>query len=216
MEDEIHQVCPIIWWHVWDNEPYPYFNDAFYESTDQIYCHSHHTYTQLMEHWPDRTKFIPHAVPKDLFFPISKNERQSYKEKMLGFKKRNHFTGFWMNRNARRKRPGDLLWAWKIFLDRLEKEEGHREASLILHTDPADIEGPNLYAVVEHLGITDNIIFSKERIDFQQINILHNIADFTINISYAEGFGLSTLEAMQAGTPIIAPLTGGQTRQVID
>ena len=21
MEDEVHQICPIVWWHVWDNRP---------------------------------------------------------------------------------------------------------------------------------------------------------------------------------------------------
>ena len=36
------------------------------------------------------------------------------------------------------------------------------------------------------------------------MNILHNIVDCYINISYAEGFGLGTLEAMQCGKPIIA------------
>ena len=35
-------------------------------------------------------------------------------------------------------------------------------------------------------------------------------------MSYAEGLGLSTLEAMMTGTPIIAAKTGGLTRQVID
>ena len=34
MEDEVHQVCPIAYWHVWDNEPYPAFNNEFYKSTD--------------------------------------------------------------------------------------------------------------------------------------------------------------------------------------
>jgi hypothetical protein len=29
MEDEIHQICPITYWHVWDNDPYPAFNDEF-------------------------------------------------------------------------------------------------------------------------------------------------------------------------------------------
>ena len=48
------------------------------------------------------------------------------------------------------------------------------------------------------------------------MNLLHNISDVCINISYAEGFGLSTLEAMQTATPIIAPKTGGQTRQVVN
>jgi len=26
MEDEIHQVCPIMYWHVWDNRPTPQYN----------------------------------------------------------------------------------------------------------------------------------------------------------------------------------------------
>ena len=37
-----------------------------------------------------------------------------------------------------------------------------------------------------------------------------------MNISLAEGFGLSTLESMQVGNPIIAVKTGGQTSQVIN
>ena len=216
IEDEIHQCCPIIWWHVWDNKPYPQFNDVFYDSTDQINCHSHHTYEQLVEHHPEKTAFIPHGVPKDIFYPLSDSQIVTYKSKCIGNERADHFVGFWMNRNARRKRPGDLLWAWKLFVERVEKEEGHRKHSLIMHTDPKDIEGPNLFSVVEHLEIKDTVVFSTERVDFAHVNVMHNIADFTINVSYAEGFGLSTLEAMQAGTPIIAPLTGGQTRQVID
>ena len=85
-----------------------------------------------------------------------------------------------------------------------------------MHTDPLDQEGPNLFAVTEQLGIVDNVFFSKDRIDFDKMNILYNISDCCINISYAEGFGLGTLEAMQAGTPIVAVKTGGLTRQVVD
>ena len=48
------------------------------------------------------------------------------------------------------------------------------------------------------------------------MNVLYNISDCCVNISYAEGFGLGTLESMQAGTPIIAAMTGGLTRQVVD
>jgi glycosyltransferase involved in cell wall biosynthesis len=103
-----------------------------------------------------------------------------------------------------------------MFVDKLQSTEGHRNASLILHTDPLDQEGPNLYSLVQMLKIQDNVVFSTNRVGFDVVNIMQNIADFTINISYAEGFGLSTLEAMQVGTPIIAPLTGGQTRQVVD
>ena len=48
------------------------------------------------------------------------------------------------------------------------------------------------------------------------MNALHNISDVCLNVSYAEGFGLGTLEAMQVGNPIIALKTGGLTRQVVD
>ncbi len=45
---------------------------------------------------------------------------------------------------------------------------------------------------------------------------LYNIADCTINISDAEGFGLSTLESLACGTPIIVNMTGGLKEQVTD
>ena len=85
-----------------------------------------------------------------------------------------------------------------------------------MHTDPLDQEGPNLMVASEMLGIHKNIFFSRDRIEFDKMNILYNISDFCFNISYAEGFGLPTLESMQAGRPIIALKTGGLTRQVVD
>lgn len=215
IEDEVHQMCPIAWWHVWDNHPYPEFNSSYYKSTDLINCHSYLTYEMVKERFPNKTNFVPHALPEDLFFKLNENQIKNAKVKVLGEKKKDNFVLFWMNRNARRKRPADLLLAWKLFMDKIKKE-GKSDASLILHTDPRDLEGPNLLAITDKLEIKDSVVFSTERIDFDKINILHNIADCTINISYAEGFGLATLESMQAGTPIIAAKTGGLTRQVVN
>ena len=44
--------------------------------------------------------------------------------------------------------------------------------------------------------------------------MMYNIADCTINISDAEGFGLSTLESLACQTPIIVNMTGGLQEQV--
>ena len=52
MEDEIRQVCPILWWHVWDNMPFPDFNSWMYESVDAINCHSYLTYNMCNENFP--------------------------------------------------------------------------------------------------------------------------------------------------------------------
>jgi len=216
IEDEIHQICPIVWWHVWDNYPYPKFNDVYYQSTDLINCHSHMTYTMLKDTYPEKTNFIPHSLPDNLFYPIDHNEKIKFKKSLLGEDRKDHFVGIWVNRNAKRKRPSDLLASWKMFLDRIENEHGHRNATLIMHTEPTDNEGPNLFRVAELLNIQDNVFFSRERIEFDKMNVLYNISDFCINTSYAEGFGLSTLESMMTGTPIIAPKTGGLTRQVVD
>ena len=45
---------------------------------------------------------------------------------------------------------------------------------------------------------------------------MYNMADCTINISDAEGFGLATLESLSCGTPIIVNMTGGLQEQVTD
>ena len=42
------------------------------------------------------------------------------------------------------------------------------------------------------------------------------MADVTVNISDAEGFGLATLESLSCGTPIIVNMTGGLQEQVTD
>ena len=216
MEDEIHQMCPIVWWHVWDNYPYPAFNAPLYEATDLINCHSHLTYSMLKEHFPNKTNFIPHAVPKDIYKPIDRSRVPEFRTAILNASRVNDFVAIWINRNARRKRPSDVLHAWKIFVDRLEKETGSRQASLIMHTEPVDPEGPNLFAVSDHLKVKDTVFFSNERLEFDKLPVLYGISDVCINISFAEGFGLGTLEAMQCGTPIIAAKTGGLTRQVVD
>jgi len=214
MEDEIRQVCPIVWWHVWDNYPYPTFNDPFYEATDLINCHSHMTYEMIKTKYPEKTNWIPHALPPSMFFPLETKKIEEYKIKLLGKNHKDSFVGIWVNRNAKRKRPNDVLESWALFLKELKRKKGHKKAILIMHTEPTDNEGPNLFATAEMLGIQNNVYFSRERLEFEKMNVLYNISDFCLNMSYAEGFGLSTLESMMTGTPIVAAKTGGLTRQV--
>ena len=59
-----------------------------------------------------------------------------------------------------------------------------------------------------------NIIFSAERLAPNHMNLLYNSSDVGILISSNEGWGLSLTEAMMAGRPIIAGVTGGMQDQM--
>lgn len=215
VEDEIHQVCPIAFWHVWDNGPYPEFNNIWYESTDLINCLSDKTFELVKPHHPEKTNYIPHAWPRNFFHQLSDEEIKNLRAKFFG-PMQDWFMGLWVNRNAHRKLPGDLMHGWKLFLDKLQKETGKKEAFLLMHTDPQDVEGIDLFKVSEMLGIKDNVIFSKNQVEFSELNMLYNCADLTVNVSRAEGFGLATLSSLMVGRPIIANMTGGLTTQVKD
>lgn len=216
MADEIQQICPITYWHLWDNTPWPEFNRVLYDSTDLINCINWPTYQMVKERFPEKTNYIPHAVPKDLFKPIPKHEARDFKIKLLGRERADHFTVLYVSRNARRKMPADILKSWQMFLEQLKQKYGHTNATIVMHCDPLDQEGTNLHSVVDMLGISQNLIFSKDRIGFEDMRILYNLCDTIVNRSSNEGFGLPTLEAMMCGKPIIALKTGGLTRQVED
>jgi len=215
MEDEIHQMCPIAYWHVWDNGPYPEYNKLWYESTDVINCLSHKTYELVKPHFAEKTNYIPHTFPKDQYFPIEPSAlTHVLSEHFTG--KEDWFKVLWVNRNAHRKVPADVINSFSDFLDVLEQKHGHRKAVLCLHTDPLDIEGPNLFEAANHFNINNNVIFSSQKLPVENLNILHNVCDVLINVAKNEGFGLSTLIQMMVGKPIIALCTGGLTRQVVD
>ena len=216
MSDEIRQICPIVYWHLWDNYPWPEFNRVLYESTDLINCINWPTYDMVSQRFPEKTNYIPHAVPKELYYPLSEAESLAAKRTLLGKAREDHFVVGYVSRNARRKMPSDIINSWKIFLDELERKHGHRKATLLMHTDPRDPEGPNLLQVNETLGVEDSVFFFNKRVNFDEMRLLYNSFDTIVNRSCNEGFGLGTLEAMMCGKPIIALKTGGLTRQVED
>lgn len=214
MEDEIRQVCPILWWHVWDNRPTPRFNDWMYESVDAINCHSYLTYLMCKENFPKKSRFIPHAIPENIYYRLPSNKILKNKKRILGENRKDRFICLWINRNCKRKRPGDIIYSWKLFVEKISIN--NNKPLLIMHTNPYDNAGINLVELAKSLNVLDTVSFSTEKLDFEHMNILHNISDVNINISFNEGFGLTTLEAMMTGTPIIANKTGGLYRQVID
>ena len=213
IEDEIRPLCPMVYYHVWDNYPYPKFNEPLYSSTDVVVSISKVTDDIVRNVSPQvECVHIPHAVPDDIFKPFDQNTIDSLRKDNLG-DETNKFICFWNNRNARRKQSGTLIYWWKKFLDKV----GHDKAKLIMHTDVYDPYGQNLQSIIESLGLTNGeVVFSQKKISPQDMSAFYNMADLTINISDAEGFGLGTLESLSCGTPIVVTMTGGLQEQVTD
>tara|TARA_R110002020_G_scaffold16365_2_gene57841 strand:- start:154 stop:1440 length:1287 start_codon:yes stop_codon:yes gene_type:complete len=223
IENEVRANVPMVYYHVWDNVPAPSFNRPFYQSNDEVVCISKVTHEILKDVAPETpSRYLPHAVNDQVFKKFTKPEDKArvkeLKERILSTGDQTHHNPdkkifFWNNRNARRKQSGTLIWWFKEFLDKV----GHDKAMLLMHTDARDPHGQDLPHLIEHLGVTNGqVLLSTEKVSPEDLANLYNLADFTINISDAEGFGLATLESLSCGTPIIVNMTGGLQEQVTD
>ena len=219
IENEIRKQIPMIYINIWDDLPAPLYNRAFYESCDTLIAISKQTKNINELVLGDKAKdkiitYVPHGINDKLFFPIEdQNELKDTKKKLFGDKEFG-FTVFFNSRNIRRKCVSDLLAAHKLFLDGLPKDKADKIA-LVLHTQPVDDNGTDLYAVRELLfGKNSNVFFSDQRIDTPELNKIYNIADTVVLPSSNEGWGLALTEAMMAGKMIIANVTGGMQDQM--
>lgn len=216
MENEIRPLAPMVYYHVWDNKPYPHYNKNFYESNDVIATISKVTDDIVRNVAPEvETIYLPHAVQGDVFMKRPGDQVENFKKNSLPVydRDKDKFIVFWNNRNARRKQSGTLIFWFKEFLDQV----GHDKACLIMHTDPKDQFGQDLEQIVKELNIDDGqVLFSRTKYPPDILSMMYNMADCTINISDAEGFGLATLESLSCETPIIVNMTGGLQEQVTD
>tara|TARA_R110002020_G_scaffold160473_3_gene344930 strand:+ start:437 stop:1699 length:1263 start_codon:yes stop_codon:yes gene_type:complete len=211
MENEIRRNVPMVYYHVWDNYPPPKYNGKWYESTDVIVSISKVTHDVVSKVSPEvENHYLPHAVNPDIFRVLSQDDITKFKEHNFPDEK---FTFYWNNRNARRKQSGTLM----LWFNEFAEEVGPDNVRLILHTDPFDQHGQNLEQILVDFNMIDGrIVISKDKLPPENLAVMYNMSDCTVNISDAEGFGLATLESLSCGTPIIVNMTGGLQEQVTD
>ena len=215
MENEIRSLVPLVYYHVWDNYPYPTFNKIWYDSTDVVVTISKLTSDIVRTVAPAvKEHYLPHAVPTDIFSKLDKSDISRFRSERFNLSE-NDFLIFWNNRNARRKQSGSLIFWFNDFLKKLQKKHKGAKATLLMHTEPNDPNGQDLYAITKNLGLVDGeVLISTEKVDIPNLALIYNAADVTVNISDAEGFGLATFESMACETPIITTMTGGLQEQV--
>jgi glycosyltransferase involved in cell wall biosynthesis len=221
IENEIRKTTPIIYLNIWDDYPAPLYNKAFYESCDALLAISKQTklINELVldeKRGNKVVEYVPHGLNEKIFKPIEDTDPTlvEFKKQLFGNEQKD-FVVFFNSRNIRRKQIPDTMLAFRYFLDTLSKEKADK-CALILHTDVVSEHGTDLEAVRKILfhNYPNAIYFSTNKLDPNQLNMLYNIADAQILLTSNEGWGLSLTEAILAGTPIIANVTGGMQDQM--
>lgn len=208
-------------WFVWKpilltlKEKYPETKLVSYSIIDGPYCAksyqeiisgidipvvaTQYAYNQLKE-IGITSKIIPHGVNTDVFKPLDK---QSLKQK-LGL--HDKFVYLNVNRNLWRKNLPSLLKAFSIVKKR------YPDSVLLLLMNPMDPGGSDLnaYSKLFDLGPYDILYHPSyvnhiENLSTSELVDIYNAADVFVTSSFGEGFGLTTVEAMACGLPVIAP-----------
>ena len=218
IEHQIRQHTPIMYYNIWDDLPYPHWNEPFYESCDLLMNISRQTNNIVknvlkQDPKPDwAVQWVPHGINQKKYYPITElhSDWTEYEKFVQNFKTTNNidFVIFWNNRNIRRKQPGDVILSFKHFCDQLPKEKANR-CALLMHTQISDGNGTDLAAVKNAICPDYKVIFSDKAVNTKELNFYYNMSDITVNIASNEGFGLSHAESLMTGTPIVNNVTGG-------
>ena len=229
---------PIIYYSIWDDLPYPMWNAPFYGSSDLIMgiskqsdnihrevlgqngfinidLDTHGRQPNQIDPWNTvYTAFVPHGLDDTYYKPLPKDD-DAYQTMFKQLKTDNDvdFLVMWNNRNIRRKLPGDVILAFEHFRKSLPKNQQTRVA-LVMHTAVVDSNGTDLRAIWKAVAPDAKVLFSDKKLAAKDLNAMYNVADVVINIASNEGWGLSSTEALLAGTVIVNTVTGGLQDQM--
>jgi glycosyltransferase involved in cell wall biosynthesis len=142
---------------------------------------------------------IWHGVDTAVFHPRDKRESK----RALGFDP-DRFLVLRVDKNSIRK---DYPATWKALRPVLRN---YADVDVHFHCQPTAWDGFNINAVIfNDEDIRDRVTFTPNLGGFtglssDQLATLYSAADLFVSTSWGEGFGLTILEAMACGTPVLA------------
>lgn len=222
IESLIRSKIPIIYYNIWDNLPYPKYNQRYYSCSDLIMNISKQTQNIVnqvcvnykREDW--QTKYVPHGINMETFKPMSKRNPV-----LKNLKKQLNVDNFdfillFVNKNIVRKQAVLIMQAWKYFVKEYLTKQERQKALLIMKTQINYGPGMPLKIYAEDVIQDDevNIMFLDTGLEQEQLCALYNLADGVVSYSTAQGFGLTTAEGLACGIPFIAPVMGGLQDQM--
>ena len=218
MEHEIRQNIPIMYYNIWDDIPDPMYNRDYYRSSDMLMSISKQTYginkrilsKHGYEDW--QLDYVQHGFTSKRIHKLEDKGDTKFRE----FEQRHgldkyKFKILYLNRNIRRKAPGDVALAYKHMMDKLTPEQ-RKDCVFVWHAAPSDENGTDMKAVCQTLLPEYPVIFTYDNggpLEDEEMNFLYNSCDVYINMASNEGFGLGSCEMLHAGGCIVINVTGG-------
>lgn len=172
--------------------------------------YTNHGKSVIERYAPDIAKnvsVIQLGCETEFFYPFTPEQRREARLKRFGPAYMDQFLCINVNRNQPRKDLARCMAAFHQF------HEKHPDSSLYMHSVQNDAGG-SLTTQATLAGCDVNkrpaeVIFSDLNLanpwTKAQLNEVYNAADCLISTAYGEGWGLTTSEAMAAGTPVVVP-----------
>lgn len=197
----LEQVGAVFWTPI-DHDPAPPQVVDRLRACKQVWAMSRFGLRKLRDAGLTDAWYVPHGIRTDVFTPV---EMAAAREKWQLPKDTFIVTCTAANKGwPSRKSIPQLMKAWSFFIRK------HKDAVLVLHTDPRGKHGVDLYAAQRFYGIPDsNIHFpslyalAAGAHEPRHLNELYAAGDVFCLPSAGEGFGIPAVEAQAAGSPVI-------------
>jgi glycosyltransferase involved in cell wall biosynthesis len=183
---------------------------AMYVRADAIACIARTIEREaLSRHAPrERVHYLPNAIDMTRFRPPAADERARARQR---FQIPGHaVVAVFLGRLSKEKGVGELLDAWRIL-------QPQPDAHLIVAgpdmTGHAWDLGPDARAFAAAHGLTASVHFVGPTND---VPGLMHAADLAVQPSHFEALGLSAIEALACGVPVVASAVGGLVDFVAD
>lgn len=172
--------------------------------------YTHHAKSVIERYQPDIAQNVSVmwlGCEPDVFYPLSPAQKRAARKQIFGEAYMDRFLVLNVNRNQVRKDLARCMGAFHLF------HEKHQDASLFMHSVQTDAGGNlPIQAMLTGCDIGKfpaEILFSQldlaDAPPRERLNELYNAVDVLVSTSYGEGWGLTTTEAMCAGTPVMVP-----------
>jgi len=157
---------------------------------------------------PEKILTIPCGFNPEHFYPVSKAECRS----LLGLKNEERIV-LQLGRMVRRKGIDHVIEAFANI-------DHNKPSRLIIvggeHADSEnDVELNRLKQLTNDLGITNKVMFVGRK-NRDELKYFYSAADVFLTVPWYEPFGITPLESMACGTPVIGSRVGGIKHTVID